>query len=472
MKKNILISLFFIAYSLASFGQENEIPFYNKVRFYRPIRIDDSVKSDTGVFNDIKILHNGERYQIRFNESDGVFEFQTENSEVIWQGPLEDFIKVHNNSGVDIDNCLPISFSGTTTGDSIINVVLADCSDQTKSDDFIAITTLPIPNGSSGFATTRGYVHDCPTLSYDSGKVWLGTYELVDTIPAYPNSKILAGIVVKRHATQGIIYAYPSHAYKRDFTTKAYQFTSRGITAGTYYKGGYYESASADANLSQVSTTQTFGAANTAKSAHGFVVCGGSGTVNTGVVGLRVTGTSIDDEGTLTVSDADTIITDITQVALNEYYEAKKFVGTITFELIAISGSPTTYSFDFNYGYSKYDDFNNRDFYLYGLEVVGLAGADDSGFNIELLKHTNTGWTYDATAFVPGNGYIASMENDLGASNNNVSNNEYFAWKRSNIDTYIDGSTSDGILFRITTTANNTVQFMDMHVKLALDSDR
>ena len=67
-------------------------------------------------------------------------------------------------------------------------------------------------------------------------------------------------------------------------------------------------------NLTQGTTTQTFGTANISYASHPFVVAGGAGTTDAGVVGLRVTGTRIQDDGTRTVGYADTIITDITSL--------------------------------------------------------------------------------------------------------------------------------------------------------------
>ena len=195
---------------------------------------------------------------------------------------------------------------------------------------------------------------------------------------------------------------------------------------------------------------------------------GGAGTATGGVVGLRVTGTSVNDLGEYTTSDADTILTDITSVALNEYYEAKKFVGTVTYQLITISGAPTTYSLTFNYGYAKYEDANNSDFYIIGSEIVGVAGANDSGFDIELLKHSAQGWTYSAGAFIPGDGSIAKLSTDI-PTENNLATGLPFAWKRSSLNEYIEGSESEGILYRITTTANSAVQSMDIHLIIELD---
>ena len=173
---------------------------------------------------------------------------------------------------------------------------------------------------------------------------------------------------------------------------------------------------------------------------HASVVVGGAGTVDTGIIGLRVTGDSYEDSGgIITTSDADTIITDITAVALDEYYEGKKFVSTVTYELIVMSGSPTTYSLDFNYGLSKYEDVGNRDFYITTIEMGMNVSFTDAAFNVELLHHKNTGWTYAATGFVSGDGFIESWANTYGP-NDDVINGNWYPWKIIDINQFVDGS--------------------------------
>jgi len=234
---------------------------------------------------------------------------------------------------------------------------------------------------------------------------------------------------------------------------------------GSFYIAGYYEAPAADANLNQGSTTQVYGSANHSYAAHAFAVVGGAGTASggAGAVVLTVSGTSITDAGVRTPGDSETIIADITAVALNEYYEsAKKWIGQITFTLDVGATGHTAYALDFNYGWCKYDDRINTNFILQSIECVGLAGANDSGFNIELLHHKATGWVYSAAAFSPGV-TIFDMNTDHGTEQNLVSG-EYFAWKRGNLATSVAGAASEGFLVRLVVGANNAVAFMDMHI--------
>jgi hypothetical protein len=198
--------------------------------------------------------------------------------------------------------------------------------------------------------------------------------------------------------------------------------------------------------------------------AHASIVAGGAGSVNAGQVGLRVTGTSITDAGVRTASDSETIVSDITTLSLNKYAESsKKWIGQITFELFTVNGSPTIFSLDFNFGFSKYDDFGNQDFIVSDLECIGRAGAGDTGFDILLFHHNNQNWTYSAAAFVPGGAIIAQLSTDH-ATERNLINNERFAYKRSGLSTSVNGEASEGVVLCAITTSGGSVEIMDAHI--------
>jgi len=405
---------------------------------------------------------------IRWNESDGTFEFGMGNNNVVWQGALEDLVQVYNNSGADIDNFDPVYLSGSN-GDSIITIALSDCRVHETTDNFAGLATMDIPNNSWGYVAVRGEVRhgNTSTLSTTSS-IYLGEGVLQNTKPAYPCRVLNIGKCIKVDATEGIVYVNVTYEEARLVESMDYNFTSQGIGVGQFYRAGFYRANATSATLTNASTTVTYGTANVGYAAHFFIVCGGAGTVNSGTVGLRMTGTSVDDEGNIIVSDADTVLTDITTTSLNAYFEGKKFNGIVTFELITTSGSPTTYSLTFNYGYAKYDDSGNRNFYITGIEAVGLAGAASTDFDMTLFKHSTAGWTYAASGFVPGGTVLAKRSVDMGTKDN-LANALPFAWKRTDLSEYVHGANGDGFIIRITTGANNAVQSMDIHVRTAID---
>lgn len=256
-------------------------------------------------------------------------------------------------------------------------------------------------------------------------------------------------------------------SFIQSHTFKSYTGTTQGVGNGAFFLAGFYEAPATDANLTQASATQVYGSANNAYAAHAFVVAGGAGTVDTGVVGLRVTGTRIQDDGTRTASYQDVLSTDITTLSANDYLEGVKFNGQVTFELYVVSGTPTTYSLDFNYGTAKYEDFGNHNFQITDIDAVGLAGATDAGFDIELIHHKATGWIYSAAAFVPGPPALVKMSTDHGTERSAV-NGVSFAYKRAALITEVTGSDSEGLLIRFTTTVNNAIEYMDAHIGVVL----
>lgn len=248
---------------------------------------------------------------------------------------------------------------------------------------------------------------------------------------------------------------------------KSYSFKSPSGGSGTFYDAGFYEFSSADANLTNASLTQTFGTANVAYGAHAFIVAGDAGVTDGSDLVLTVTGTSITSAGVRTASDSEVVVADCTALATNGYLEtSKKWIGTVTFTLSSTGGS--TYNFDFNFGYSKYEDFGNNDFTVKGFEFIGRAGANDTSFNVRLCKHSPTnGWIYHATAFVPTPTEIINLQTDYDTEYQ-LSSGEQFAYKRTQLTTEILGSGSEGVIIEITTGANNSIESANAHIGVVI----
>lgn len=253
-------------------------------------------------------------------------------------------------------------------------------------------------------------------------------------------------------------------------TGRTSSFKSYAISptsSGTTYVAGFYHGNSADANLTQGSPTATHGATNEPTGGRAFWVSGGAGSASggSGTVTIVVSGTSITDAGVRTGSDSEVIVSDIAATALNGYSQTdKKWIGTITYTITCGGGcTHTTFSADGNLGHAKFEDFGNSGqlgFTVTDFEVVGQAGATDTGFDIDLMHHKCTGWTYAATGFSPGNGDIASLDADYGAESD-LTSGEFFAYKRDNLAQFVDTTAAckEGILIKIVTGANNAVDF-------------
>lgn len=250
-------------------------------------------------------------------------------------------------------------------------------------------------------------------------------------------------------------------------SSKSYTFAARTSSTGTYFLGGFYKFSAADANLTNLSLTVILGSVNHPYAAHAFIVSGGNGTTDGSDLVLTVTGTSITDSGTRTTGDSEVIEATAGDSALNSYFETtKKWIGQVTFTLSSTGG--TTYSYDFNYGFAKYDDLYNNNFTIEDFELVGLANVSDSGFNVELLYHNSTGWTYSAAAFVAGNTPLVDINATHGAEKDLIAG-EQFAFKDVGLSAHVIGSNGEGYLIRITQGANNSISYLNVHVGSILE---
>ena len=403
---------------------------------------------------------------------EGVLSVESNVSGTVLQVGLEDWTYVYNGTGSTITNLTPVYISGEYN--NYPSVSIATNTEQRKADGLIGLATHDIPNGTYGYVTSRGLLRDVDTSSLvTTSATWLGDGDLTNTTPRYPYSKVVVGGVLKVGSTDGIFMVGIIRKTEGNSAAKSYTFTSNGVSSGEYFLAGFYDAPAADANLTDGSISVSHGSALNSYAAHPFIVAGGAGSVTgTGQVGLRVTGTSINDSGTRVESDTDVITDDITTLSLNQYAEAKKYLGAVTFELYVVSGTPTAYSLDFNYGYSKYEDFGNLNFSISLLEFIGLAGANDAAFDIEVFKHSDTGWTYSATAFdpVPSNGGLITSLTSVHEDESSLVNGENFAFKYSPTSEFIEGSDSEGVVMRITTGTNNSVQFLDCHIGVSIES--
>ena len=217
--------------------------------------------------------------------------------------------------------------------------------------------------------------------------------------------------------------------------------TSTAASAFDYF-GGFYEFGAADWTPS--GGAQAFGSANQPYAAHAMIVLGGSSTDMV----VRVTGTSITDAGARVTSDTQDLTT--SGGSANDYFETtKKWIGAVSFSLQSVT------SVDANYGFVKYWDRGNTDFTISGLECLWLANKTDSSFDIDLIHHKTTGWTYNAAA-EPDPPLLQTMTTTHSTESDNTAG-EHGAWKLTGLSQAVSGSTVEGILFRVTKGSVNTL---------------
>lgn len=144
--------------------------------------------------------------RLRWNSDDGTLELGMSGGNVNLQIGQESLIRVKNTSGSLIANGKVVYITGGSGSQATIS--LADV-DSLATAIAIGMTTEDIANGHFGYVTTMGLVRDVNTVAYPAGTIlWLtdnGDYS--DTRPTPPRFNVVVGQVIRRHATEGVIYA-------------------------------------------------------------------------------------------------------------------------------------------------------------------------------------------------------------------------------------------------------------------------
>ena len=403
--------------------------------------------------------------QISYDEASKGHLFDTGYTDVRVNAGQELHSQVFNDTGFDINNGDPVSFTlavDVTTGLPKVAPTTSDTAVSVLA--FAGVATMDIPDGQSGLVTPFGLVRDFDTSLFSEGFVYAdssGGY--TQTRPVFPAERLLIGGITKVGELDGIISVKPQ-VIRRRSASRAYSFTSADAAAGTHYRAGFYGWATTSVALNQGSLSVVHGAADLTKAAHVGIVAAAAGIVDTGQVGIQVTGTLDDETGPQTASQTAVITDDITTLTTNMMMECiEKFSGAVTLSLYTVSGSPAAYSVTINYGFSKYEDILNIDGTVVGFSAVWEAGANDTVFNIKLKHHKAAGWTYAASGFEAGNGSICERLVDQAIASD-LSSGEDGAYKRIGLNQFIKGSEKEGIIIEIETGSTQSIRSMDIHV--------
>jgi hypothetical protein len=252
-----------------------------------------------------------------------------------------------------------------------------------------------------------------------------------------------------------------------DFGVIHATFKSPTDTFGAYHAFGFYEAPATQKAFTNAATTQTLGSANNAYEAHVFIVAKEAGTASGGATGtakITITGTSMTSGGVRAAGDSEILVADVTTLSANQYVESTKmWIGQVTLTLAA-TGDHTTFTATVNYGLSSAQHFFEHDVIINQFECTGRAGATDSAFNIQLLKHSSTGWTFSAAAFAPGGTVLLNMNTDFNTEKN-ITQSKRFHYHRKGLTTAINGTAREGVVARITTGIQNAVESMDMRIQ-------
>lgn len=293
--------------------------------------------------------------------------------------------------------------------------------------------------------TTNGILHQ-----YTNGS-WGGAYMFGSV--SEPDTASQRGILWFDD-TNGILKFYtgeswePLHSSTESKTTSIWPMGT-GASAGDTYTGGFYIMGAAD---NVFNPAVDFGTANSSYAAHFFVVTAAGATDTQ----LLITGTSITDAGVRTTSDTESMT--LANGDGDTYYETtKKWVGEINIE--KVDGTDRLV----NYGFCKYWDNANKDFTVLAFEALWMADKTDAGFDVSIVHHKATGWTYvsGANSAIPP--VIQSMSGTHVTERSCISG-EPGAFKRTSSGVAIDGDGSEGILFYVTTTTTNVLDYGSIQI--------
>lgn len=375
----------------------------------------------------------------------------------------EHWIKVINNSGAPILDGSPVYKAGVSVGGlPQIAPVIAN------GNRVIGVATHTMADGEEGRVTIHGTVTgpDFSTYGQDDTLYASTTVPgaLTNVAPIWPDAAIEIGTVLT-NTNPGVFFVDINRRVDV-VVAKSYSFSARNAASGTYYQGGFYDAPTADANLTNVGPTVAYGSDTGGQAAHAFIVWGGGATDGLNIT-ITVTGATASELGVLNETDSVVLYTGpVGSLTVDQYLETtEKWVGEVVFTLT--SDGPT-FSADFNYGFAKYEDFANTNGIVATIDVVGLADATDANFDLEIMHHDALGWTYAATGFVPGNTPIAKRSTDF-SIHSGIVNGKPFAWKRIELNDHVRGAEEQGILFRVTTSVNNCIAYMDTHLIGVLD---
>jgi hypothetical protein len=393
------------------------------------------------------------------NAAGGGWRGYVEEADITANFMEEQWVTVRNDTGVTIPDGTPVHIVGWAAGIAQVEPIIAN------GFRVIGLVTHSIEPGTVGKATTSGRLTGPDYTSFSAGDtLYVSTSvagEVTNVVPLWPLTAIELGVVAD-NSNPGSMNVDIEHHGNKNVIIKSYNFSSRDVTSGIAYLGGFYDFPATDMNLSQASPTQVVGAANVGYGAHVAVVFGAASTDGSTIT-LTATGTSHEPTtGVSTPADSEVLYTGaVGGLTLNEYIESTKhWVGEVT---LTLTSDGVNFTLDANYGLTQYEDVSTIDLVVRAVDVAGLCNNTDVSFNLELLHHESAGWTYAATGFVPGSAVFASYVGDYG-SNSKILGGSNFSWKRFDILETILAGVGEGLLLRVTTSTNNAISFMNAHI--------
>lgn len=213
---------------------------------------------------------------------------------------------------------------------------------------------------------------------------------------------------------------------------------------GTTFLIGSYEFGSSDDDFNP---GINFGDQDIAHGSHFFLVqAAGAGGGDTTV---RITGASI-LSGIRIPGDTEDLVVSDSAPAGTYYSTVKIWNGEIS--ATKISGPDLL----MNHGLATWYDRGSTNFMLTSISAQLFGGANDAGFDMQLLLHSANGWTYVPDGEPVPAAPVASSLTDM-APEHELANGKEWQWTRPTLNLAVAGASGEGIIGPVISTANNAV---------------
>jgi len=172
-----------------------------------PVNPDDTVNVDHIKFDLTPTVAHGEGIT-HWDDEAGTLEIGMPGGNVHVPVGQANLIRVKNTHGSDITKGEAVYFKGSTG--TFPEVGKANATNHIVASSTIAVATEDITNNQFGYVTSFGLIRKMDTswASADSTPAFLDTTDgvLTNTLPTQPDSQVFVAVVIRKHATEGVLF--------------------------------------------------------------------------------------------------------------------------------------------------------------------------------------------------------------------------------------------------------------------------
>lgn len=298
----------------------------------------------------------------------------TDITDVVLQIGQENYVRVLNDTGSQIDNGEAVYITGATGGVPTIALAKADTEVTASA---LGLSTEDIADSAEGFVTVQGVVRDIDTSTFAAGiKIWLSPTAaggLTDVKPGAPNSTVCMGTILVSNALTGQVLVAVDNV---GILTQSITFSMplKGVISGDFNLVGERRTVAS-------AQTADYATDTAVSNNHLFILV----NTITGTGTATITGDSV-DESTGVATLGDTEIITIDGSTSQHYQSSKKW-----WEISGIVFSAGITAINYDVGVVGYTDLNNENFELTGYRMDTRADGPNPNFDFVLTKVQDDG---------------------------------------------------------------------------------